>query len=327
LIRARQFDEAIEFVQKSLYATDPKALKMIEQAKSKRFKEMLRETEKLIRARQYDEAIEFVQKSLYATDPKALKMIEVAQRKRFDDELFKANKLIKTYQFDEAIEFIKKTQYATDPKALKLIEIAQRKRFDEKLFIANKLIKAHKFDEAIEFIQQIQYATDPKALNMIERAKYRRKKAQESNILANLQRWPSTEIETHIKAYTNLIKLFPDNKEYQRKLSHYKKKRIELRRQPALFMIQEDYGEKWPFTLPNGELECYHPGIVTFKANGITYAVNGLAKSRGYAKIDDILKIDPNIIPNQNGLQQDMGIVKMDIRNIIKRGLELCKPQ
>ncbi len=188
------------------------------------------------------------------------------------------------------------------------------------------MIKAHKFDEAIEFIQQIQYATDPKALNMIERAKYKRKKAQENNILANLQRWPSTEIETHIKAYTNLIKLFPDNKEYQRKLTYYKKKRAELRRQPPLFIIQEDYGEKWPFTLPNGELECYHPGIVTFKANGTTYAVNGLAKSRGYAKIDDILKINPNIVPNQDGLQ-DMGIVKMDIRNIINRGLELCNPQ
>ncbi|MDM8563956.1 DUF2511 domain-containing protein, partial [Candidatus Marithioploca araucensis] len=249
--------------------------------------------------------------------------VEQAKRKRFDDMLRETDKLIKARQYDEAIKFVQQSLYAKQPKALKLIEQAKRKRFDDELFKANKLIKARQYDEAINLVQQTQYATDPKALEVIDRAKYQRKKAQENNILANLQQWPSTQVEKHIKAYTNLIKLFPDNKEYQRKLRYYKKKRAELRRQPPLFIIQEDYGEKWPFTLPNGELECYHPGIVTFKANGTTYAVNGLAKSRGYSDIDDIWKIAPNINPNKEGLQGR----KMDIGNIIKKGLELCNPQ
>ncbi|MCK5524519.1 MAG: hypothetical protein KAI83_15420, partial [Thiomargarita sp.] len=174
LIRAGKYDEAIEFAQKSQYATDVKVQDLIKQAKSKRFKEMLRKTKNLIRAHKFDEAIEFAQKSQYATDVKVLELIEQAKSKRFKDMLRKTEKLIRAHKFDEAIEFAKKSLYATDVKVLKLIEQAKSKRFKDMLRKTEKLIRARQFDEAIEFVLKSRYATEPKALKLIEQAKSKR---------------------------------------------------------------------------------------------------------------------------------------------------------
>jgi hypothetical protein len=69
-----------------------------------------------------------------------------------------------------------------------------------------------------------------------------------------------------------------------------------------------DYGAKWPFTVASGRLACTGPGVVTFTANGKTYAVNGPAMS-----------------DKRNADIQEIWKPYTPIHEIIKRGVELCK--
>ncbi len=85
---------------------------------------------------------------------------------------------------------------------------------------------------------------------------------------------------------------------------------------------ERDYGDKWPLLVSKGKLNCEgagsNHGAVTFKAAGETYAVNGIAlsraKKRGWKKIDEIWKDNP-----------DVPGLKMDLTPIIEKGLSLCK--
>ncbi|BAU14083.1 unknown protein [Leptolyngbya sp. NIES-3755] len=81
---------------------------------------------------------------------------------------------------------------------------------------------------------------------------------------------------------------------------------------------QEEYGDLWAFTVPEGILYCLDPGdgypSVAFATDNETYAVNGTAKALGYPDIEPIWRDDPQI----SGL-------KVDISPFIKKGLELCK--
>jgi hypothetical protein len=72
---------------------------------------------------------------------------------------------------------------------------------------------------------------------------------------------------------------------------------------------QAEYGQRWPFRVPEGRLRCEGAGAVIFTVHGKDYAVNGMAASR-YAPIQGLWKStnDPNI---------DAGV-------IISRGLTLC---
>ena len=86
-------------------------------------------------------------------------------------------------------------------------------------------------------------------------------------------------------------------------------------------ITESEYGEKWPLTIVEGILSCAPVGslgIVTFTANGKTYAVNGTARSRakknGWREIDEIWKANPSI----PGTKINMG-------PILDRGLSLCK--
>lgn len=54
-----------------------------------------------------------------------------------------------------------------------------------------------------------------------------------------------------------------------------------------------EFGEKWPLTVEAGEIECIDGHWVVFHHEGVGYALNGLARSRGYASIDPIWKDDP----------------------------------
>jgi hypothetical protein len=72
------------------------------------------------------------------------------------------------------------------------------------------------------------------------------------------------------------------------------------------------FGEQWPFTVEQGVLQGRGWGSVTFKARGEEYAVNGVAKGRGFKDIDAIWAND-----SETGLKKNIG-------PIIERGLELC---
>lgn len=72
---------------------------------------------------------------------------------------------------------------------------------------------------------------------------------------------------------------------------------------------------EWMLTVDSGELLCETPNTVIFIApDGTKYAVNGIAKSRGYADIQPIWKDNPQI-PG----------TKINIGSLIDEGLKLCK--
>jgi hypothetical protein len=82
-----------------------------------------------------------------------------------------------------------------------------------------------------------------------------------------------------------------------------------------------DLGDAWPLTVDTGVLSCIGRkgvGLVTFTVDGVTYAVNGLAKQGGrWESIDAIWIDDPNIKVEPP--------VKKNIGPLIERGLALCR--
>lgn len=81
-------------------------------------------------------------------------------------------------------------------------------------------------------------------------------------------------------------------------------------------------GADWPFTVSTGELGCKRLGdlhLVTLTVNGVTYALNGTARSRikeyGWRDGDEIWKRDPQ--------HPDMRVGS----SIINKGISLCGPQ
>ena len=92
---------------------------------------------------------------------------------------------------------------------------------------------------------------------------------------------------------------------------------------PAVTVTKKQYGKRWPFTVPSGQLYCHGLGgglgEVMFRVpfpstNAGVYGVNGLARTR--LKLPGITKIwrkNPNI-PG----------ARIDISPILDRGLKLC---
>jgi hypothetical protein len=82
----------------------------------------------------------------------------------------------------------------------------------------------------------------------------------------------------------------------------------------SISVARSEYGEAWPFTIESGTLECQKNGlqeIVTLKtATGVTYALNGSAKSAGFPDSASILK------PGKEG---------GDVVRFISKGLKLCR--
>ncbi len=139
------------------------------------------------------------------------------------------------------------------------------------------------------------------------------KKIEEQKILTILQNLSSDQVEENLTEYTNLVMLFPNQQNYQKKLVYYKN-RLAKNRRTSVFITQTEYGDNWPFTVSYGELECLPPGIIIFKANDKTYAVNKLAaNSRQYKNLSDIWKETSN-----------QSMTKVDISLIINKGLKLC---
>lgn len=91
-------------------------------------------------------------------------------------------------------------------------------------------------------------------------------------------------------------------------------------------IAQREFGKDWPFSVSDGILSC-DGNAVTFRANGVIYAVNGTATmwKRGI-DIDKIwLPGEPLWITDpQTGKRVNAGPPKKNIGAIINRGLALC---
>lgn len=81
------------------------------------------------------------------------------------------------------------------------------------------------------------------------------------------------------------------------------------------YVSMAEYGERWPFTVPDGTLYCYNDGprkhVVLNTGNGIQYGLNGAARGAGkFPDSKDIMK------PDKFGVH---------LQPFIDRGLTLCK--
>ncbi len=98
-----------------------------------------------------------------------------------------------------------------------------------------------------------------------------------------------------------------------------------------------DYGEKWPFTVKQGFVTCTEGSSVIFLAGGNKYAVNGVAKSKGYRAIEPIWRYDPEMIKMQKEIAKSENKSLKEIRKImgptprvnigpiLDLGLKLCR--
>jgi hypothetical protein len=316
-------------------AIDSQILDWVSEAK-KRLKQQQIETAskkvpQLMKAGKYREAYRL---AVPIKEPQLQKVAAKAQQK-IDKELSRLRYWYERGWYKKVMKAIEKKNenklFEGDCRVKRLVLDAKKAqalkeenaRIDKALKKIANLIKAHNYRLAIESASQSEYANIPRMKALIKKAKFKQKKAKEKKILAKLRNIPATYIEANIREYTNLVKLFPENEKYNEKLEYYKKELIDLRRQPPLLVTQEQYGDNWPFTVSQGYLECFPPGIITFKVNEKAYAVNSLATSRGYPKINAIWKDDPNLGVQSSNRQI---LTKVDITPIINMGLDLCKP-
>ncbi len=93
-------------------------------------------------------------------------------------------------------------------------------------------------------------------------------------------------------------------------------------RRPEVRVTAEEYGEHWPFSVPEGLLRCEGEGslgAVTFEADGVTYALNGTARS-----LTDLPDVHPIWLPDGDA-PPELNL-KKSLGPIIQRGLALCLP-
>lgn len=89
----------------------------------------------------------------------------------------------------------------------------------------------------------------------------------------------------------------------------------------GLHVKKEEYGYKWPFTVPEGYIQCkYRASVVFLTPEGKTYAVNGTARGGkekyGWRDFMEIWRDDPKY----PGLE-----LKVNIGWVIEQGLKRCK--
>jgi hypothetical protein len=79
------------------------------------------------------------------------------------------------------------------------------------------------------------------------------------------------------------------------------------------------YGDKWPFTITEGDLECIDDAVILHTPSG-TYNINGKAMSRykdTYKSFQEIAKPVP-------GLENEPQAKMFPPSEMIQRGLKLC---
>ncbi len=93
---------------------------------------------------------------------------------------------------------------------------------------------------------------------------------------------------------------------------------------------ESDFGEEWPFTVPDGVLRCSGANDVTFVFQGTEYAVNGSAQAK-YAQIDPIWEFDMPLIEEMaEAFEMTIKEAKeeyhfrINIGPVITAGLALC---
>lgn len=242
-------------------------------------------------------------------------------KKKLDQKVEKLQKLYVNGKYQEVIK-IGEPDRQFDCRINSLVLDSYKVRVLQEI---QKLMKAKKYQDAIDLIKRSEYVERYEFQKLIQKAELEIKKIQGRKILARLNRLrkrPHKHIEAIILEYKSLVQLFPDKIKYQKKLKYYEKQLDEVRRQPPILITRKEYGEEWPFLVSKGVLECMPPGILTFKANNKTYAVNNLASSRGYTDIEEIWKDDPR----KPRMENSANITKIDLGAIISKGLELCTP-
>lgn len=94
---------------------------------------------------------------------------------------------------------------------------------------------------------------------------------------------------------------------------------------PGKEIHQKEFGDKWPFTVSSGKLECREDDEVVFVVNDKTYAVNGVAKgSRQYHDLIEIWKDDPELSLLFKD-RPDLPKPKLSIGAIVAHGVALCQ--
>lgn len=75
----------------------------------------------------------------------------------------------------------------------------------------------------------------------------------------------------------------------------HRKVQEDLKRMTSGTLVKyEDFGDRWPFTVTKGYIDCVGRSAI-FRAGLGEYALNGYARSRGYSPIDPIWRDDPSI--------------------------------
>jgi hypothetical protein len=87
----------------------------------------------------------------------------------------------------------------------------------------------------------------------------------------------------------------------------------------TLTVTASEYGDKWPFTVSKGELECNANAIIMHTSKG-TYSINGKAMGRYKNKYPEWREI-----AKQHPLFNDPQAKMPPPHDLIERGLELCK--
>ena len=94
----------------------------------------------------------------------------------------------------------------------------------------------------------------------------------------------------------------------------------------GLKVSQEDFGDEWPFTVPDGELGCEEGAAYTFTHDGTVYALNGMADTWaevfGYADLDPIWK--PRTKPLAPGVPAP-SYMRMDVSEMFRLAGEQCE--
>lgn len=84
------------------------------------------------------------------------------------------------------------------------------------------------------------------------------------------------------------------------------------------YVQQEDYGDDWPFTVPNGIIECQLPNSVIFHSDNVIYAVNGQARGQlaemHWLDLEEIWRNHP-----------DPMYFKMPLGDVLTLGHSLCE--
>ncbi len=101
-------------------------------------------------------------------------------------------------------------------------------------------------------------------------------------------------------------------------------------RSDRIYVSREEFGDKWPLTVEDGEIEGYKYRVagverkaVVFHTGGKTYAVNGGAiDQRKFPRIDPIWAEEPR---SELWIKNNIPAIKKSIEPIISIGLGLCK--